>query len=132
VAGGETRNLHAGDFVAVMPAGNLVEMIGHGFWKYSWAVGGKGDPAQRAIPPGQYRDPSSGIRNGKLAAPLASFDPWFDQLGVLDLATGRMTRIPVDFQGDYHFESGSGRRTSDRLGPRVAIYNLEDNATGDR
>jgi hypothetical protein len=47
---------------------------------------------------------SSGIRNGKLAAPLASLDSWFYQPGVVDLATGRMTRILVDFQGDFHFE----------------------------
>jgi hypothetical protein len=46
---------------------------------------------------------SSGAINadGRLLAPLASSDSWFFTPGIVDLATGRMTRIPVDRLADY-------------------------------
>ena len=110
VAGGETRKLHAGESVAVMPGGLslLVEMVESGrtrLLEVQLSGGGEKEiPLNGPFHLANAAITSSGIRNGKLAAPLASLDSWFYQPGVVDLATGRMTRIPVDFQGDFHFE----------------------------
>ena len=45
---------------------------------------------------------SSISADGQLLVPLASPDSWFFPPGIVDLATGTMTRIPVDHFGDYH------------------------------
>jgi len=111
VDGGEPRRLHAGESVAMMPGGLslLVQMVETGKTRLlEVQLDGSGE---REIPlngPFHLTDEpvitSSGIRNGKLAAPLTSLDSWFYQPGLVDLATGLMTRMPVDFQGDFHFE----------------------------
>ncbi len=111
LAGGQPQKLHAGESVSVMPGGLslLVQMAESGKTRLV-EVPLDGD-GEREIPlngPFHLADAeiiSSGIRNGKLAEPLASLDSWFFQPGVVDLATGRMTRIPVDFPGDFHFET---------------------------
>jgi hypothetical protein len=109
LAGGDQRKIHAGESVAMMPGGLslLVEMVESGRTRLlEVPLSGGGE---REVPlNGPFRlanapVTSSGIRNGELAAPLASL-AWFYQPGTVDLATGRMTRIPVDFQGDFHFE----------------------------
>jgi hypothetical protein len=41
-------------------------------------------------------------REGRLLVPLTSLDSWFFVPGMIDLTTGRMTRIAVDHFGDYH------------------------------
>ena len=47
---------------------------------------------------------SDGVdQDGRLVVPLAARDSWFFAPGIIDLATGRMTRIPVDHFGDYHY-----------------------------
>jgi len=111
VAGGQPQKLHAGESVSVMPGGLslLVQMAESGKTRLlEVPLDGGGE---REIPlngPFHLADAaiiSSGIRNGKLAEPLASLDSWFFQPGVVDLTTGRMTRIPVDFLGDFHFET---------------------------
>jgi tRNA A-37 threonylcarbamoyl transferase component Bud32 len=110
VADGAARKLHPGEFVAVMPGGQslLVEMVESGRTRLlEVQLSGSGEkeiPLNGPFHLANAAITSSGIRNGKLAAPLASLDSWFYQPGVVDLATGRMTRIPVDFQGDFHFE----------------------------
>jgi len=107
-AGGEVRRVHAGESVAVMPGGKslLVEMVETGksrLLEVQLAGGG-----EREIPlngPFHLTDlpvNSSGVRNGKLAAPLTSLDSWANLAGVVDLTTGRITQIPVDFLGDFH------------------------------
>jgi tRNA A-37 threonylcarbamoyl transferase component Bud32 len=109
--GGEPRRLHAGESVAMMPGGLslLVQMVETG--KTRLLEVQLDGSSEKEIPlngPFHLTDEpvitSSGIRNGKLAAPLTSLDSWFYQPGLVDLATGLMTRMPVDFQGDFHFE----------------------------
>jgi hypothetical protein len=108
VEGGEPRKVCAGDSVAVEPGGHslLVELVEIGKTRIlEVSLDGGGE---KEIPlNGPFRltsDPitSSGVRNGKLAAPLASLDSWFYLPGVVDLSSGRMTPIPVDFLGDFH------------------------------
>ncbi len=45
-------------------------------------------------------DPDS-IRDGKLVSPIGS-PYWYSPPGILDLATGESTRIPLDYTGDFH------------------------------
>ena len=42
------------------------------------------------------------VRAGRLVLPVATADSWFWHAGVLDLASGRLERIPVDYQTDFH------------------------------
>jgi hypothetical protein len=68
-----------------------------------------GDPVCRGFP-SDRRDGTNSEKSPKQSrrispAPLTSLDSWFYQPGVVDLATGLMTRIPFDFQGDFRFES---------------------------
>ncbi len=39
--------------------------------------------------------------DGRLLVPLAPRDSWFNPPGIIDTATGRITRIPSDNQSDY-------------------------------
>jgi len=48
--------------------------------------------------PPMRRQPTPGM-----VAPLASLDSWFYVPGMIDLETGKMTRIPVDDFRDYSF-----------------------------
>jgi hypothetical protein len=109
VEGGEPRKVRTGDSVAVAPGGQsiLVELVEIGKTRvFEVPLDGGGE---KEIPlNGPFHltgDPitSSGVRNGKLAAPLASLDSWFYSPGVVDLATGRVTQVPVDFLGDFHY-----------------------------
>ncbi len=108
VAGGELRRLHAGESVAMMPGGKslLVEVVEAAKSRLLEVPLDGG--AEKDVPlNGPFHLAgtalnSSGVRNGKLAVPLTSLDAWFDLPGVVDLATGRITQVPVDFVGDFH------------------------------
>jgi hypothetical protein len=110
VAGGEPRKIHAGESVAVMPDGQslLVHIVESGrtrLLEVQLSGGGEKEiPINGPFHLIESAITSSGIRNAKLAVPLASLDSWFYQPGVVDLATGRMTGIPVDLLVDFHFE----------------------------
>jgi hypothetical protein len=43
---------------------------------------------------------TGGIKDGKLLMGLQPPDSWFLEPAVIDLATGRATRIPIDVRGD--------------------------------
>jgi eukaryotic-like serine/threonine-protein kinase len=109
-SGGEPRRIRAGNSAAIDPAGEhlLVQVIETPRSRL-FEMPLDGGP-EREIPlNGPFHltfEPlySSSIgRDGRLLVPLASPDNWFFLPGVVDLATGRMTQIPVDHFGDYHF-----------------------------
>ena len=66
-----------------------------------------GDPESEirldhAIPLGTSQlSTSAWNADGRLLAPLAPRDSWFNPPGVIDTANGRITRIPSDNLGDY-------------------------------
>jgi len=110
MADGKPRKIHAGESVAVMPGGRslLVHIVESGRTRLvEVRLDGGGE---REIPVNgpfhliQSPITASGIRDGKLAVPLASLDSWSYQPGLVDLATGRMTRIPLDLPVDFHYE----------------------------
>ena len=108
--GGETRNVHAGESVAVMPGGrsllvHIVESARTRLVEVQLEGGGEREiPVNGPFHLIQSPITASGVRDSKLAMPLASLDSWFYQPGLVDLATGRMTRIPVDAPVDFHYE----------------------------
>jgi eukaryotic-like serine/threonine-protein kinase len=109
VEGGEPRKLRAGESVAMGPGGQslLVEMVESGKTRIlEVPLDGSGEKEIPLNGPFHLTGlpiASSSVRNGKLAATLASLDSWFFLPGVVDLATGRMTQIPVDFPGDFRY-----------------------------
>ena len=110
VAGGEPRKIHAGESATVVPGGQslLVHIVESGrtrLLEVQLEGGGEKEiPVNGPFHLVESGITSSAIRNGKLAVPLASLDSWFFQPGVVDLATGRMTGITVDFPADFHYE----------------------------
>ena len=68
---------------------------------------------------------SSGLStDGRLLVPLAPRDSWFNPPGVIDTATGHITRIPSDNQGDYRSMGWTrdGRVLALRNGLRATLW----------
>jgi eukaryotic-like serine/threonine-protein kinase len=107
-SGGEARNLRSGDRVLADPAGRrlLVHVRENSqFHLFSVALDGGPEheiPLDQSVRLAGSILSSSGLSaDGRLLAPLAPRDSWFNPPGVLDIATGRVTRIPSDNQNDY-------------------------------
>ena len=105
---GELRTIRAGNGVAVDPRGRylLVQLIETPKSRLIRVPlnGGSEQEIQLTGPfhLTPYPIASGAIStDGRLLAPLASPDSLFFPPGLIDLATGRMTRIPVDRPGDY-------------------------------
>ena len=59
-------------------------------------------PLDRSIPVATSQLSTNALNgDGRLLVPLAPRDSWFNPPGVVDTATGRITRIPSDNPGDY-------------------------------
>jgi hypothetical protein len=109
VEGGDPRAIRAGDSAVVDPLGQhlFVQVIETPRTRL-FDVPLDGKPEREVPLNGSFQltfDPlmsGSISKDGLLFVPLASPDDWFFQPGVVDLATGRMTRILVDHFGDYH------------------------------
>jgi hypothetical protein len=67
-----------------------------------------GGPTQEIPPASPFHlgwkiDPGS-VRNGRLVAPLGT-PYWYWPPGIIDLATGKSARIPLEFKSDFHHMS---------------------------
>jgi eukaryotic-like serine/threonine-protein kinase len=105
---GEPRKLCAGDQVAVEPGGqNLLVKVIETPRVRLIRVPLNGAPPREIPFAGPWRlTPypleSAGItKDGRMIAQLASLDSWYFVPGLIDLETGKTTRIAVDFLGDY-------------------------------
>jgi hypothetical protein len=107
-SGGDARKIRPGDrMVADLSGRRLLVQVRENSQVHLFSVALDGGP-EREIPLDQSvrlaGSPlsSSGLSaDGRLLAPLAPADSWFNPPGVVDTATGRITRIPSDNQGDY-------------------------------
>jgi WD40-like Beta Propeller Repeat len=106
--GGEPRIIRAGDSVGVDPSGKflLVQVIEFPQTRLIRVpLDGGAEQEIRLI--GQYHLSSTPINSrmikedGRLVVSLVSPDSWFVSPGIVDLATGLATRIPVDRHYDY-------------------------------
>ncbi len=107
---GEPRRICAGDEVAIEPSGQslLVKLIENPRVRLL-RVPLDGAPPREVMLTGplhlswHHLDSSSISADGRVMAPLASPDSWFYVPGTIDLNTGKVTRLPLDFFGDYSF-----------------------------
>ena len=109
--GGEPKRIRAGTSAAVGPSGRgLLVQVREATRMRLFELPFNGDPEREIVLKGpdypSVFDPlNSGAisRDGRLLAAVGLKDNWFFPPGILDLATGRMTRINIDHVGDYHF-----------------------------
>ena len=107
-SGGEARNVRGGQGVVADPSGRrLIIQVFESSQLRLFSVPLDGSP-EREIPLDQSirvtrsQLSTSGLSaDGRLLVPLAPRDSWFNPPGVIDSATGRITRIPSDNQSDY-------------------------------
>jgi eukaryotic-like serine/threonine-protein kinase len=110
VTDGTPQKVHAGDYVGVDPGGRflviaLAERAGVRLIRYLLPNGPEEDipfhSDARLSPIGLG---STSVRkDGKIVVGIVPLGSWFFRLGLLDPATGQVTRIPVDFQGDINY-----------------------------
>jgi Tol biopolymer transport system component/predicted Ser/Thr protein kinase len=62
--------------------------------------------------------------NGRLLLGLNPWDSWFNPIGVLDTATGRITRVSCDPLSDHHSSAwtADGRIVTSQLGLRATLW----------
>ena len=105
--GGSSKKLCAGDGVAVDPNGkdlivNLIEQQVVRLERVPISGGSpqdiqvKTDAPITPVPIG----PDSINRAGKMLIGVVPTDSWFFRLGILDLSTGDVKRIPLNYEGD--------------------------------
>ena len=134
--GGTPRQICAGDGVAVAPDGrslvvNLNEeehvrlervLLPDGILQ---PIHVKSDFAVSPVPLG----PNAINKEGKLLVNIAPSDSWFWGLGVLYLATGKLTRLPLNYSGDIFCAAwasdGSILATADPLGAHIWRFRPE-------
>jgi Tol biopolymer transport system component len=105
VSGGTPGRLHAGSAVAMDPAGKYLVVIDVQEGRTRLMKVPLGGGAEQEIPiSGEarpYLGSTGGIsKDGKLLIGLQAPDSWFLDPAVIDLATGRATRIAIDALGD--------------------------------
>src|SRR5262249_7931654 len=112
VAGGEPKKIRAGNSALIDPAGQrlFVQVIETSRTRLFEVPLGGG--AEREITlNGSFFLADDNLRagalgrDGRLLVELVSPDSYFFPPGIVDLATGRVTRIPTDRSGDHHFIS---------------------------
>jgi hypothetical protein len=134
-SGGEPTRIRRGDSVGVDPSGRflLVQAIGvHETHLVKVPLDGGAEQEIRIAGPYQLssRPISSQTigKDGRLIVSLASPDSWFVSPGIIDLATGRVTVIPVDRYHDYLFPSWApdGSILSTAVGLRSSLWRFQE------
>ena len=127
--GGKPRTVCPGDSLAMYPGGQemLVQLVDKDGSRLE-RVSLKGGPTVRVparIPvSGEPLAPNAVGPDGRIALSLAASDSWFYPPGVLDTATGAVTRIPVQQTADYFVVGwgGDGRLVAMAMEARCAIW----------
>jgi eukaryotic-like serine/threonine-protein kinase len=105
-AGGTPVRIHEGDRAAVDPDGNYLAVLTQQPANKLYQVPLHGGVPREINVSGGLRPelsvgPQAISRDGRLLALLVSADSWFDNPGIIDLATGRATLIPTGYPADY-------------------------------
>ena len=108
LAGGDPKKIRAGDGIAVDPSGEnlfveLIEPPKTRLVRVPLHGGAEQEiPLNGPLHLGNASLGSSAVsKDGRLLMPLVSPDAWSSPPGVVELATGRIARIPVDYAGDF-------------------------------
>jgi tRNA A-37 threonylcarbamoyl transferase component Bud32 len=127
--GGKPRLVCPGDSLAMYPGGEamLVQLVDKDGTRLE-RVSLKGGPTVkvpvRLAVSGEPLAPNAVGPDGRIALSLAAPDSWFYPPGVLDPATGVVTRIPVQQTADYFVVGwgGDGRLVAMAMEARCAIW----------
>jgi hypothetical protein len=109
LSGGAPAKFHAGDAVALEPDGQslliqLIQPVATKLVRVALKGGAEQEiPLNGPAPISNYPISTGGIRDGRLAVVLAPRESWYFDPGIVDLKTGRLSRIPVDYFGDCRF-----------------------------
>ena len=137
VEGGDPRRIAAGDSVVAAPGGRdlivkLNESTGSRLLRVP-AQGGKPEPLPFQ---GDLRltplplSTTAIARDGRILVQVASVDSWYWHTAILDPATGRTQKIPLNYEGDLFYSGWSpdGRILSLGIGIKGGIWRFQ--ATG--
>ena len=137
VSGGTPREIGSGDSMVVDPdTGDLIvkldEVSGFRLARIP-ARGGAAVPV--SIRSSELRliteplTPGS-IRHGRLVLPVGTVDSWYWYPAVLDLRTGDIKRVPLQYDTDFHFTTwgADGRIIGGGLGTRAGLWKFERKA----
>ena len=134
-SGGEARNIRSGQSVVADPSGRrlIVKVIENSQMRlFSVPLDGSLEreiPLDQSVPVAWSRLSTNGLSgDGRLLAPLAPRDSWFNPPGVIDIATGRITRIPVRQSERLSLYRLGAGRPSDRPQERTARDAMEVSA----
>jgi hypothetical protein len=105
--GGSPRKICAGNTMAVDPNGRylVVNLLEQSYARLERVplTGGTPEPIHVTgdLPISHtLLDPGAVNKDGKLPISLAPRDSWFYGLGILDLATGKLSQVPLKYAGD--------------------------------
>ena len=135
---GELRNIRAGDSVTVDPSGrHLVIGIYEGskfkLFRVPTDSGGDGGPEQEIMisstkPLMSYPlSPNALNSEGSLLHPLSPVDSWFNAIGLVNTATGKLTFVRCDDISDYHSMAWlpDGRIMALHIGLRSTLWRFQ-------
>ena len=138
-SGSEPRMIRTGDSVAVDPSGRYLVINANETSKtrlFSVPLEGgaereiKMDPSQPLMGT-WWLSPNSVSPDGRLLFPLQPSDSWFSPIGLIDTATGHVTRIASDDVSDYHSMAWlpDGRILALRVGLRSTLWKFQPRST---
>ena len=127
--------IRAGDSVATDPSGRYLVINANEASKtrlFSVPLEGgaereiKMDPSQPLMGT-WWLSPNSVSADGRLLFPLQPLDSWFSPIGLIDTATGRVTRVASDDVSDYHSMAWlpDGRILALRVGLRSTLWKFQ-------
>jgi predicted Ser/Thr protein kinase len=133
-AGGAPRAVSTGETAVMEPSGrSLIVVRGESSHARMFRVPLDG-AAEQEIPPdssshllggiGGYFSSGSIDARGRLLISINPVDSWFNPIGILDTATGRITRVPEDILSDHHSAvwAPGGKIISMRTGLRATMW----------
>ena len=132
-AGGAPRPVSTGETTVMEPSGrSLIVVRGERSHARMFRVPLDGAPEQE-IPPdrssplfgsGGFFSSGSIDARGRLLISILPGDSWFNPIGILDTATGRITRVPGDILSDHHSAvwAPGGKIVSTRTGLRATMW----------
>jgi dipeptidyl aminopeptidase/acylaminoacyl peptidase len=133
-SGGDATMICSGDSVTADPSGRslvVVRVETSRMRLFRVTLDGKSEqeiPADDSVPlfP-EVLSPNALRSDGRLLAPLAPRDSWFNPPAIVDTATGRITRIPADDASDYHSMSWlpDGQVVALKIGLRATIWKFK-------
>jgi hypothetical protein len=133
-SGGEARKIREGGSAVADPSGRrLIVKVMDSPQMRLFSVPLDGSPESeirldRSIPMATSQLSTNALnQEGRLLAPLAPRDSWFNPPGVIDTATGRITRIPSDNLGDYRSLGWTqdGRVIALKNGLRATVWKFQ-------